>query len=202
MEKIHFVYKTTNIKNKKFYVGVHSTFDLNDSYLGSGSYLHKSIQKYGKENFKREIIKICSDYEEAYELESLIVNADFVMNESTYNLALGGLLGSTDGWKKWNNSPARIIESNKHSIRMTGENNPMYGKVRSEHSSKMSGLGNPMYGKPNPYKGKKIKTAIISCPHCSLSGRPSNIKRYHFDKCKYKPTHIKSMHSATVQPAM
>lgn len=37
---IHFmVYKTTNLINKKIYIGVHSTRDINDSYLGSGKLL-------------------------------------------------------------------------------------------------------------------------------------------------------------------
>ena len=46
--KKHYVYITTNLINRKQYVGDHSTDNLNVSYLGSGSILHKAINKYKK----------------------------------------------------------------------------------------------------------------------------------------------------------
>jgi hypothetical protein len=56
-KKYFFVYKTTNKKNGKFYIGIHSTNDLNDGYLGSGTILKSSIKKNGKENFKLEYLE-------------------------------------------------------------------------------------------------------------------------------------------------
>jgi len=73
MKKYNFVYKTTNLINKKIYVGVHSTDNLDDGYLGSGKRLLLAIRKYGKENFKREIISFVDSREDAYKLESEIV---------------------------------------------------------------------------------------------------------------------------------
>ena len=52
--KYHFLYKTTNLINGKYYYGMHSTYKLNDGYLGSGKILRYSIRKYGKENFSIE----------------------------------------------------------------------------------------------------------------------------------------------------
>ena len=49
--KYHFLYKTTNLINNKYYYGMHSTYKLDDGYLGSGKRLRYSIRKYGKENF-------------------------------------------------------------------------------------------------------------------------------------------------------
>ena len=48
---LHFTYQTKNMLNEKNYVGIHSTKNLNDGYLGSGIALQKAIRKYGKENF-------------------------------------------------------------------------------------------------------------------------------------------------------
>ena len=35
-KKYNFVYKTTNLLNNKYYIGVHSTDNLNDGYLELG----------------------------------------------------------------------------------------------------------------------------------------------------------------------
>jgi hypothetical protein len=84
------VYKTTNLINGKIYVGLHITEDLHDSYLGSGKQIQAAIKKYGKENFKREYIKICENPTEMYNLEAEIVNEDFVKRTDTYNMKTGG----------------------------------------------------------------------------------------------------------------
>lgn len=49
----HLVYMTTNLVNGKMYVGVHSTENLEDGYLGSGNLIKKAVKKYGRENFDR-----------------------------------------------------------------------------------------------------------------------------------------------------
>jgi hypothetical protein len=96
------VYKTTNLINGKIYVGLHITNNLEDDYLGSGSQLKSAIKKYGKENFKRDYIKICNSPEEMYELEADIVNEDFVKRSDTYNMKTGG----TGSWYHVNSNPA------------------------------------------------------------------------------------------------
>ena len=61
------VYKTTNMVNGKIYVGKYE--GDRESYLGSGYILKKAIKKYGKENFKREIIERCNSIKELIEKE-------------------------------------------------------------------------------------------------------------------------------------
>ncbi|GJQ43941.1 MAG: hypothetical protein JETCAE03_34390 [Ignavibacteriaceae bacterium] len=54
------IYKTTNLINNKIYIGKRqkSTNDfLNEDYYGSGLYIKRAIKKYGKENFKKEIVE-------------------------------------------------------------------------------------------------------------------------------------------------
>src|SRR6056300_240 len=85
---MYIIYKTTNIINKKIYVGIHNCSRPN--YLGSGTALNLSIKKYGKENFKRETLFQFNTLEEALAKETEIVNEDFVNNKNTYNLTVGG----------------------------------------------------------------------------------------------------------------
>ena len=54
----NFIYITTNKENGKQYIGSHNGKE-NDTYLGSGKILLKSLKKYGKESFKRELIEKC-----------------------------------------------------------------------------------------------------------------------------------------------
>jgi len=86
---VYTVYKTINLVNGKYYIGVHKTDDPNDDYLGSGIALKKALEKYGKENFKKEILHIFLTAEDAYREEEKLV----VVSEETYNLNKGGVGG-------------------------------------------------------------------------------------------------------------
>lgn len=88
--KYNFVYITTNLINKKFYIGIHSTDDLDDGYLGSGKSLKYSIKKYGKENFKREFLEFCDTKKEAALKEEELVNTILLENPNCMNLRTGG----------------------------------------------------------------------------------------------------------------
>lgn len=91
MKKKHYlVYKTTNLVNGKIYIGQHQTYDLNDGYLGSGILIQRAIEKYGEENFKREILFECSSVEEMNAKEAELVNEEFLKRDDVYNLKLGG----------------------------------------------------------------------------------------------------------------
>jgi hypothetical protein len=91
----HFIYKTTNLLNGKFYIGIHSTSNLEDGYLGSGKILKRSIKKYRIENFKIERLEFFEDKEKLFEREKEIVNESFIKNPSCMNLKLGGSGGFT-----------------------------------------------------------------------------------------------------------
>ncbi len=95
-KKYHVIYKTTNLINEKFYVGMHSTDNLNDGYMGSGRYLKRSIKKYGANNFKIEYLEYLCSKEKLIEREKAIVTKDFIKNPLCMNLQVGGL-GAPDG---------------------------------------------------------------------------------------------------------
>ena len=55
---MHRIYMTTNLINGKKYVGRCSKDERwEDGYLGSGVFLKQAIKKYGRDNFKREILQ-------------------------------------------------------------------------------------------------------------------------------------------------
>ncbi len=69
---------------------MHITSNLNDGYLGSGKHLQYSIKKYGKENFKREILIYTETRELLIELEKLIVNEQLIKDMLCMNIMTGG----------------------------------------------------------------------------------------------------------------
>jgi hypothetical protein len=142
---IHFVYKTINKVSGSFYVGVHSSQTTDDSYLGSGKALRQAFKTYGRHNFKRQILKIFDTKEEAYLYEASIVTEEFIKRHDTYNLCIGGRVPS-------------MTQEIKNKISKTVSLNPVYkGRTRPDHSLKMSGNGNPMYGISRKGHGVGVK---------------------------------------------
>lgn len=97
-KQYHFIYKTTNVLTSRYYYGMHSTDNLNDNYLGSGKRLRYSINKYGKENHKREIIEFCPDRSSLINRETEIVNLNEIAKEDCMNLRIGGSGGFPIGF--------------------------------------------------------------------------------------------------------
>ena len=101
----YIVYLTTNLVNKKIYIGVHKTINPYsfDGYLGCGvkindKYTYKysktpfeaAVNKYGVDNFKRVTLKTFDKLEDALDLERWLVDEEFIRRKDTYNIALGG----------------------------------------------------------------------------------------------------------------
>ena len=86
------VYKTTNLINGKIYVG--RDFHNNPKYFGSGKLLILAINKYGIENFQKDILEVCINNEHLNEREIYWIEKLDSINDG-YNIALGGSGGDT-----------------------------------------------------------------------------------------------------------
>jgi group I intron endonuclease len=90
-KKLYYIlYQITNLINNKIYVGKHVTKNQDDGYMGSGKLIQQAIEKYGRENFRKDILLECLTLDELNAAEQQIVTPEFVAREDTYNLALGG----------------------------------------------------------------------------------------------------------------
>jgi hypothetical protein len=92
----HFIYKTINTINNKFYIGMHSTDKLNDGYVGSGTRLWYSINKYGKENHKLLILEFHPTRILLKERERELINDNQLKDPMCMNCKRGGE-GGLDG---------------------------------------------------------------------------------------------------------
>ena len=105
------IYKTTNLINNKFYIG--QDFNDNPKYYGSGKLIKFAIKKYGKENFKKEILEYCTDEKHMDEREIFWIKELNATNKKiAYNICEGGKTHRT----------------------MKGENNPFFGKHHTEET--------------------------------------------------------------------
>lgn len=98
-KEFNYFYKITNLINGNFYYGIRSCNESpdEDPYMGSGKILHRAYNKYGIENFKKEVLRLLPTREDASDLERWIVSPDMVRNPKCYNVTLGGDIGYGSG---------------------------------------------------------------------------------------------------------
>lgn len=138
------VYQTTNLVNGKIYVGQHKTVKgSKDYYIGSGSLIKQAIKKYGRENFKCEILHEFDTREEANEMEAFIVNEDFIARPDVYNLNVGGK-GPGGKGKKLSTEHIAAIRNSK------------LGVPRSEEMKRKMSATRKLRKIPSPNKGKSF----------------------------------------------
>ena len=175
MNKKHYlVYKTTNLVNGKIYIGKHETDNLDDGYLGSGKLLKRAVEKYGEQNFSREILFECSSREEMNAKEAELVNENFLKRNDVYNLKQGGeggfdfIIENNLNTNSQSNSiggqalAKRIKEDEKFRAQFCIRWTSLVQRARREHPEKFrrDGSNNGFYGKHHSRKSiEKIRAA-------------------------------------------
>lgn len=174
---MHFyLYKITNKINNKIYIGVHSTENLDDGYMGSGKLLKRAQDKYGIENFSKEILEYFDDKESMLEAEKNIVTEEFLNRPDVYNLKLGG----EGGWDHINNYP--MTDQQRELISLGVKKAHSNGKLKGWSSNGL--MKNGFAGKTHSQEAKR-KIAKANEAKVSADERKRRIeisKLYDFSK--------------------
>lgn len=146
----YLVYKINNKTNGKYYIGCHKTKDKNDGYMGSGKVLKRAIQKYGIENFTKEILFECGSLEEMFSKEKELVT----ISEDSYNVNNGGRGGfGYINLNALNNIPIRgLAIKGKNGGGFQGKRHTKEAKFRMSNSHKGKA---PFAGKKHTEKTKE-----------------------------------------------
>ena len=78
------------METEEFYIGVHTTKDINDSYMGSGVNITKALSQYPASSFKKDILFVFNDRESAFKKEKELVNKKTIKNVKCLNICIGG----------------------------------------------------------------------------------------------------------------
>ena len=89
-KKYHYIYKIKNLINEKYYIGMHSTDNIDDDYFGSGYKIRRSIKKYGKNNHIKEIIEFLPNRDSLKCRERELVSETVLKDILCMNLVIGG----------------------------------------------------------------------------------------------------------------
>jgi hypothetical protein len=172
----HYIYKTMS-ESGKYYIGRHSTSNLEDNYLGSGTWVRYIKDKT---SLRKEILLFCDTFEQLLELEKTLIS-EHVSHDNCMNFndqPIGFATGSL-------NPASRVSQREATSERIKGDNNPSKRKEVAEKISKA------LTGRPSPLKGtqmsdeakRNISNARIGISY-SKEGKEklSKIRKIHYEE--------------------
>jgi len=173
--KFHVIYKTTHIASGKFYIGMHSTDNLNDGYMGSGKRIRYIINKYGKEACSFEILEYLSDRKSLAAREKDIINEDLLKMPLCINLKIGGTGGGSD------------CSAARKGFQEKLKNDPEFRKFFKSRAMNGSVAFSDKFKNDPAFKEKIIK-------HCSEIGKIGFKNKRHTDATKAKIGATNSKH--------
>lgn len=190
------VYKATNLVNNKVYIGctintLEERMKQHFSKVGDGCYFHNALGKYGKDNFRWDIIDYADTVEELSNKEVYWIDyyQSFTDKNKGYNSTSGGEISkkiSEDVKRKISaGNKGKIISEEtreklskalsgrivseetkkKQSMALSGKNNPMFGKKLTDEQKKKIGqasLGHKLTQEAKDKIGRAHKGKIVS----------------------------------------
>ncbi len=167
--KYHYIYKITCLKNNRYYIGMHSTDNLEDGYFGGGKRIKNSVKKHGKDAHRKEILEFFENRELLRQREIEMVNEELLNDPTCMNLQLGGGGGFINDkhLKKFQKAGVESARIKLKELRKNSEWNNNYSKKISE-SIKLAYLDGRMkpiksfYGRSHSDESKeKISKSLV-----------------------------------------
>jgi group I intron endonuclease len=188
------IYITKNLINGKKYIGKDS--HNNPNYLGSGALFLEDIKKYGKENFKKEILEYCNK-ETLGEREEYWINYfNAVESKDFYNIR-----SKTSGWfnkdlnlEKYKYVVNKISKGNQGKIVTQETKDKISNNQERKNKLKVANLGK---SKPEGFGEKisKIKKDQNISMSDEIKTKISQAKKGHacFQTQSFKEKHSKAI---------
>jgi hypothetical protein len=86
----NYIYKIIRLFDNKYYIGMHSTDNLDDGYFGSGKRIRYSIKKYGVDAHRKVIIEFLPTRQLLKQREREIVSRELITEADCLNIMEGG----------------------------------------------------------------------------------------------------------------
>lgn len=127
-----YVYLITNKMNGHKYVGMRASSEFDNDYWGSGLLIRRAIEKYGKDNFTREVLHWCKDHTELIMTEvAELKNRNAATSSEYYNIidtATPILFGKDNGFygKKHTAEVKKLISEKNTGTKWSEERHKEY----------------------------------------------------------------------------
>jgi hypothetical protein len=178
----HFTYLTINTVNNKFYLGKHTTKDLNDGYIGSGIAFLNAVKKHGYLNFQHYRLQFFNTAQDAYVAEALLITEDVIKKykdelKVCYNLKTGGGSGGILSEE----SKAKISKAIKETwsrpeVKEKQSKAQKELHARPEYKEKISKVRKDAFAKPE-YKAKMSKALKEAMNRPEIKEKISKVRK-------------------------
>ena len=185
------IYKTTNLINNKIYIGKDEK--NNPNYLGSGIIFKKALKKYGRINFKKEILESCNNLDYLYEREIYWIEKLNARDPNIgYNIASGGKNCKINELPNFEEIKKKMLVKNKRTFL------EKYGEERSkeiiERTVKTQKERKSIVGDKNPSKRPEVAKKISDGNKKYMSEHPEASNRFKEYMINNKGKTLEEMH--------
>lgn len=200
----HYVYKIIDA-NGNFYIGRHSTENLNDNYMGSGTW----VNSVNKDSLTKEILEFANNFNELKQLEEKYIAENFNLSKCK-NIKLASV-----GWTSEDARRVALQQIKDGKNALTGERGSALAKETNRKrinegthpflkNGKARAVLDEMIEKgTHPFcdgsqtkerikqqisngshPGTKVFATHHICPHCGKDGKGAVMYKHHYQNCK------------------